>query len=160
MMHTYITHPSWDAIDQLINDLYHQIKAKGVNYTTLIGLSRGGLIAAVKLSHLLDIPLTPVCYSSKSGAGDDKNHSNVLPILTDESVLIVDDIMDSGLTVHELVDFYANHNYVDTATLYFKESSCIAPTFKGITIPHDSPFIYFPWEEYFDYSNGIGNNTQ
>lgn len=148
-----ITHPTWNDIDASINNLVAQILEGGIQYTAIIGLSRGGLIAAVKLSHLLGIPMLPVCYSAKDGAGDDKNHSNVLPILRHENLLIVDDIMDSGLTMFELVDFYLNHNkIVHTAALYYKSSACLQPTFKSVTIERDSPFIYFPWEVVFDHS--------
>ena len=156
-------HPSWHAIQQACNEVFApKIAELPEQPEYIVGLSRGGLIPAVILSHMTGIPLFPVKYSSKSGAGDNKNHDNELPMLPSEyesgshcgmtspTVLLVDDISDSGLTLREVKDTYEyqGHN-VYTAALYYKELSepVITPDIIWRTIPEDGPWIIFPWEQ-------------
>lgn len=115
----------------------------------IVGLSRGGLIPATILSHMTDIPLVPVKYSSKSGNGDNRNHDNVLPHIDGATLLIVDDISDSGNTLREVVDHYRYEGHtVRTAALYYKElaNPVFVPDIVWKTIPEDGPWIVFPWE--------------
>ena len=156
-------HPSWHAIQQACQEVFvNTIEEKGIQIDYIVGLSRGGLIPAVILSHMSGIPLFPVKYSSKSGAGDNKNHDNDLPNLPVEyvsgkgpgivspSLLVVDDISDSGKTLREVVDYYVNEGHaVTTAALYYKELAepVIEPDIYWRTIPEDGPWIIFPWEQ-------------
>lgn len=119
----------------------------------IIGLSRGGLFPAIVISHMLDnLEVIPVSYSSKSGKGDDKNYANALPLIGgchSATLLVVDDICDSGQTLKEVVDFYAmRSHHVYTATLYYKAipNGPIEPDIYWHQIPEDAPWIIFPWE--------------
>jgi len=156
-------HPSWHAIQQACKDCFvPRIQELGFTPDYIVGLSRGGLIPATILSHITDIPLFPVKYSSKSGHGDNRNHDNHLPYLPAEyvsgaaesiqqpSLLIVDDISDTGNTLREVVDFYFNEGHeLATAALYYKELTIpvIEPDIYWRTIPEDGPWIIFPWEK-------------
>lgn len=142
-----LTHPSWNEIDQMVLNCVNYLASINNQYDTVVGLSRGGLIPAVRVSHILNVDLVPVCYSSKDGVGDNRDHDNVLPIIEGRRILVVDDIADSGLTIKEVVDFYKQTNdVVDSMVIYYKNTSCINPTTKGITIDSHCGFIYFPWE--------------
>ena len=127
---------------------YLSTKIKNLDIDLIIGVSRGGLVPANNISHMLNIPLVPISYSSKQGKGDNKNHDNVLPHCTDKKILIVDDIADSGYTLQELKDHYQTNNIVVTSALYYKNrtDSTIIPDFYWKEIPEDSPWIIFPWE--------------
>ena len=62
-------------------------------------------------------------------------------------ILIVDDIADSGHTLKEVAESYLQHGcIVTTAVLYSKEGSAITPDIVWQSIPHDAPWIIFPWE--------------
>ena len=104
----------------------------------VIGLTRGGLIPAVILSHMYnDIPVIPISYSSTDGAGDNKNHNNELPTIAQINTLIIDDIADSGRTLHEVSSYYMHQGAsVQTASLYYKEGSMIQPNFFWQEILH------------------------
>lgn len=115
----------------------------------VVALSRGGLVPGVELSHLLDLPLTPVCYSAKSGHGDNRNHLNVLPqlpITEYNTIVLVDDIADSGHTLNEVQAHYSQNFLVETAVLYWKKSSVHTPTYYWKELEVDSPWVEFPWE--------------
>ena len=54
---------SWQDIDKLTKTLVRKIgKTK---YDSILGITRGGLIPAVKISHALNIPLQPVNYQTR-----------------------------------------------------------------------------------------------
>jgi hypoxanthine phosphoribosyltransferase len=108
----------WQYIDDAIESLAHQIKSSGLNIEYIFGMPRGGLIPAVMLSHKLNIPLF------KFG------------MVLDSKVLIIDDICDSGLTLHK-------YN-VPTATIHTKETASIQPTFYYEVV--DKDWIVYPWE--------------
>lgn len=114
----------------------------------IIGVARGGLIPATILSHLLkDVPLIPINYSSKKGKGDNKNHSNELPNIKNETILIVDDIVDTGHSMLEIVKHFKQFSSnVITASLYYKFGAVYTPDFYMEKIPKDSNWIVMPWE--------------
>lgn len=116
---------SWEDVDDLVNELAISIKLNTPNINYIYGLPRGGLIPAVILSHILDIPMTdykvPVIHY-----GEDQ-------------VLIVDDICDSGETLKK----YENYQ---TAVLHYKpHTSCCEPTLWSTTHKTDE-WVVYPWE--------------
>lgn len=155
-MKPIITNPTWHDIDkgcQIIVQkfLQYQIINGLSTPLTIVGLSRGGLVPAVVISHALENlsyenVVVPVSYSSKVGNGDGKNHDNKLPMLRTESILIIDDIIDGGHTMKEVYDFYVQRHVTHTASLYYKESAVFQPTYYWQLIPENSPWIIFPFE--------------
>lgn len=66
---------SWEDFDNLCYSLANKIQASGKQFKSIYGIPRGGLIVAVKLSHILGIPFK------------------------EDADLVVDDICDSGKTL-------------------------------------------------------------
>jgi hypoxanthine phosphoribosyltransferase len=143
-----LVHPSWNQIEKGTSFLSLKVAQGAGNFKpkAIIGLARGGLVPAVIMSHLLDVKMFPVSYSSKKG--EYKGHENILPefpITWD--ILIVDDICDTGYTMKEVDKFYClNGNVVRTAALYHKEGAVITPDYIWQSIPKDANWIEFPWE--------------
>lgn len=147
---TVITHPSYDQLhNACVTIAYTILKLNPVKFDNIIGLVRGGTFPAMILSHLLDVPMIAVHYSSKSGAGDNKNHSNELPTIHGKTILLVDDIADSGKTLTEVCRHYiTNKCNVYTAVLYYKEQPRgIEPDYYWQKIPTDAPWVIMPWEQ-------------
>lgn len=144
----FITHPSYDHLHHAAIQMVTE--ARGLGWIdAVLAPSRGGLLFGVVASHKLNVPLIPICYSSKQGAGDDKNHDNILPILSPniKTVLLVDDIIDSGLTIKEIVDHYTLQNVrVITAVYHYKDGAAYHPDLYYWRIPSDSEFIIYPYE--------------
>jgi hypoxanthine phosphoribosyltransferase len=108
---------------------------------------RGGLLFGTIASHKLNVPVIPIAYSSKKGAGDDKNHTNQLPDIDGETLLITEDIIDSGHTLKEIVTHYQDKGHkVITAAFHFKETAVFHPDLYFWRIPADSEFITYPYE--------------
>ena len=112
----------WSDIEDLIDILSDGItnNLEGIKY--IHGLSRGGLIPAIMLSHKLNIPYI--------------DHPDAVP---KEDVLIVDDIADSGLTLDRWKSY-------QTAVLHYKpKTSKTIPTIWAVQhITGD--WVVYPWE--------------
>lgn len=156
-----LTHPTWNQLDQGAKKLVGMIQDHGYCQPHfIVGLTRGGLIPAVTISHVMDIPMIAVNYSSVHGRGDNRNHQNSLPAIVGEPVtsglgklpelptlLIVDDICDSGKTMAEVNQYYKYQGHrVWTCSLYYKDGSIHRPDFFWQHIPENSPWIIFPFE--------------
>lgn len=113
------TYVSWKQIENLILKKVPEIK----NVKDIFGIPRGGLVAAVILSHKLDIPLT-------------KNIT--------KNTLIVDEICDSGKTFIELekqLGFKPK-----TFCIHKKSIAKYQPTYICKELKTKS-WIVYPWEE-------------
>lgn len=145
----FITDPSYDALHNAAVAMVREARTYGV-IDAVIAPVRGGLMFGVIASHTLNVPVIPVAYSSKSGAGDDKNHLNQLPLLSPDvkTILIVDDIIDSGHTLKEIVEHYKAFPFtkVMTAVFHYKVGAVFVPDLYFWLIPADSGFINYPYE--------------
>lgn len=144
----------YSDIHQLCASIVRQIQMLPLcqQPTSVVGIVRGGAIPAVILSHMLDIPLTMVSYSSLRGKGDDKNHSNKIPgnVLTTPNQILIDDIVDTGYTMKELsgaLESAGNHTFI-TAALILKAHPAQQhnPTYYGHAIVDQDQWVVFPWE--------------
>jgi len=110
---------SWDDVSQLVDKLCEEIIPVIPNIDSVFGISRGGLIPAVMVSHKLNLPWSNV----------------MLP-----STLVIDDIADTGETLKNIVGCY-------TATLHYKpHTSCFRPNIYAYEHKGDEWIIY-PWEK-------------
>jgi hypoxanthine phosphoribosyltransferase len=111
----------------------------------VIGVSRGGLIPAVVLSHKLKIPMGSISTSSYTEYSKQNKKVDVwgltlpLGVNSDQAksmeFLIVDDIYDSGKTYRALVDYLKKYGIVN-----FRYISMIEKNRK------DDSWVVFPWE--------------
>jgi hypoxanthine phosphoribosyltransferase len=121
---------SWEQYDNYINKIFDWVdqlqRYQGLNIGAVYGLPRGGLPIAVSLSHKLNLPLL-MSY-------DDRK------VVTDQQILIVDDIADTGNTLNH----FRNEERNVIVTLHFHEQSIVRPDFyceeKG------DKWIVYPWE--------------
>lgn len=112
---------NWYEIEVAVDSLAYQIKNSSFKPSYVKGIQRGGLIPAVLLSHKLNIPL-------------------ITNGILDNSVLIVDDICDSGKTIFETQKYKCY-----TATIHHKQSAITKPDFYYSLVPEDR-WIVYPWE--------------
>lgn len=150
-MKPILAYPSWHDIEKGCALIVNQSLKANRTYGAIVGLTRGGLIPAVIISHILNVPVIPVSYSSKGGRGDG-SYVNELPQIRwgediHPALLVVDDICDSGNTMIEVCHHYKTTGHiVSSAALYYKESSLIRPDFYWQELPNDAPWITYPWE--------------
>lgn len=145
-------HPTYNEMQQACNhiaEFIHFNPTEIGKVDIIAGVSRGGLMPAVILSHRLNIPMTTIEYSSKSGMGDNKNHLNKLPELKGKRILLIEDIVDSGNTMKEIYDIYKNNGCdIFTASVYYKSRRTIVhePDVWAIKVSENFGWIHFPFE--------------
>lgn len=97
--------------------------ASGRHIKNIYGIPRGGLVLAVKLSHLLDIPLV-------------LNREDI-----SRDTLIVDDIIDEGNTIERLLASIGEHHHI--ASIFYNKTAKHAPHFF---VKKKNGWVIFPWE--------------
>lgn len=123
-------------------------------FNLIVGINRGGCLPAVCLSHSLKVPATMIDYSTRDGA-------NVHPTSLDayfeeiaktyKSILLVDDLIDSGKSMEQLVRVSSAHCDVSVATLLHNTDLTLSVDhYWGTAYSRTSEPRYFDfwWEMY------------
>lgn len=132
----------WNTIDELVKEVAN--RASSFKPTHIVGITRGGLIPAVMLSHSFDLPMETLGVSFRDNRAT--HHTKFKPI-DDARYLIVDDINDSGTTFKVVSDIFRNRRLIfATSALINKEKSGFDVDFYGEMFYHDD-WINFPWEK-------------
>ena len=114
----------------------------------LICILKGGVFFTCELAKRLDLPVT-LDFMSVSSYGNDTKSSGVVRIVKDldeplagKDVLIVEDILDTGVTLSNLVPMLKmrNPNSVKICTILDKPSrrkANIQPDYEGFQVPDE-----------------------
>jgi hypoxanthine phosphoribosyltransferase len=141
-------------IDNMVRD------GTAEHVAVIIAPARGGLIPGTVLSHNLGIPLVPISFSTR-------DHVTAVAAITDgliervnkfvdnehKIVLIVDDIIDSGVSMKELVVLLnekAPNLKIKTASLVTKKSQTkVNVDYTGLMLEGEAEnqWISYAWEE-------------
>ena len=147
----------WNEMRRDVNTLCREILLDGFNPEVIVGLSRGGLTPGVMMSHWMKKPFKPV----KASLRDFPEWEDYLPKKTDERVLIVDDICDSGETFDRIKSYIKGPRInqpmelpveVRFATLWWNNECNVEPHYYVNEIAKDSSgtWIHFPWESWWN----------
>lgn len=141
---------SWADFDDDIEILTNYIHANQWLPDYIVGVKRGGLIPAIKLSHIFNKPLIMMSCQLRDNTDNEIRLYEVEEIPKDKNILIVDDICDSGVTltkiVHELImNGFAN---IKTCSLVYNTSQDFRIDYYSQEIDrnNDKRWIIFPWE--------------
>ncbi|MFA5051635.1 MAG: phosphoribosyltransferase family protein [Patescibacteria group bacterium] len=115
----------------------------------IVAISRGGLVLGCQLSHVLNKPLAVVAVQSYKGKKRGQltvgQFSSAVPLKG--SVLLVDDLVDSGTTMSEVrkrLQKMPNVKNTFTAVLYWKPTSHCFPNFYARRV---DGWVRFPYEK-------------
>ncbi len=142
----------WKEMRRDVNSLCRQIVLDKFDPDVIVGLSRGGLTPGVMMSHWMKKPFKPV----KASLRDFPEWEDYLPRKSDEQVLIVDDICDSGETFHKIRNHISDRkeNGVDVrfATLWWNNECNFEPHYYVQECAKDSEqiWIHFAWEHWWN----------
>ncbi len=138
-----------DWLESNIKYLEECFKADKKQFTRIVGITRGGLIPAVMLSHRLNVPM--LTYNVTSYKGKKQQDLNIiqgrdlLDIITrDDKILVVDDICDTGITIRYMRELLADYD-VTIASIIIKPNSKEGVDYYSAVI-NDNVWIKFPWE--------------
>jgi len=145
-------HLTWKDIEDKCDAIVTQIKDRHMQFNVIISIGRGGMIPARILSDRLNIR-DVYLYNIKLYKGI--NVRNTKPTVESfnhniekKSVLLIDDILDSGITLEKAYSEMTSKRpeRVTTATLFCKDFAVTKPTFFS-TLCKKEDWIVFPWEK-------------
>ena len=141
----------WDEMRRDVNTLCRTISLDKFDPQVIVGISRGGLTPGVMMSHWMQKPFKPI----KTSLRDFPEWEDYLPKKTDERVLIVDDICDSGETFQKISDFIKERGMkveVRFASLWWNNEVDFEPHYYVQECAKDSEgiWIHFPWEHWWN----------
>ena len=145
---------SWNDLDRLVQQLIIQMSREKYKPDFIVGISRGGLVPAIMLSHHFDVPMVPLVWSTRDFIKQDEDRIDQIRDLVqkeEKNVLVVDDICDTGKTfisfqeslMEESVAGYAQG--VDFCSLHIRYGADFTPEFYVVEIPDES-WIVYPYE--------------
>lgn len=141
----------WNEMRRDVNTLCRTISLDKFDPQVIVGISRGGLTPGVMMSHWMQKPFKPI----KTSLRDFPEWEDYLPKKTDERVLIVDDICDSGETFQKISDFIKERGMkveVRFASLWWNNEVDFEPHYYVQECAKDSEgiWIHFPWEHWWN----------
>jgi uncharacterized protein len=154
-------HISWDEYHRSIELLAEQIAASEWEFNQIICIARGGLRVGDILSRIFQQPLAII--SASSYGGEDSRERGQLAIGNQiamstanlgNRVLLVDDLVDSGVTLKQIVGWLGDRHpeikELKTAVIWYKSRSIYVPDYYVSYLP-DNPWIHQPFEQYDDW---------
>lgn len=147
----YITFVNFERYKEML--LTIKLNTNGA-YDVVIGLHRGGSVPAIHLSHKLEIPCISIDWSIVDGELTERSLADAqllsrLVHVEKKKVLIVDDIIDSGKTIQELLArSNIDRNSVGIACLIYNDEQPIVPDTWGRKISRTitPDWFEFWWE--------------
>jgi xanthine phosphoribosyltransferase len=150
----------------LVANICKQIGAGGWRPNYIVGLTRGGLLPAVMISHYLDIPMQSLDISLRDGGTCTSNLGMGEDAYEGKNILVVDDINDQGTTINWIMKDWPSGcfpnderweriwgNNVRFAVVVDNLSSqcCIGMSYWGMEVnkAEEDVWIEFPYEEWW-----------
>jgi len=144
----------WREMRRDVNALCRQITLDNFNPNVIVGISRGGLVPGIMMSHWFKKPFRPLVASLR----DFPEWEEFLPKPQDKTVLIVDDICDSGETFERLSNYIKDNINRDCdvrfSALWWNNECDFEPHYYTRDLAKDSEpvWIFFPHENWWEGS--------
>jgi len=137
MMNEFI-HVTWNDIDELLDIVHEKIESP---IDKIVGISRGGLIPGVMLSHRLGAGFEPLEWQTRDGHFKDTIKANNFNKNLN-GTLFVDDICDSGKTITQIKEIIPDSRW---AVLHQKAD--LELDFVGQRLYNENRWLIYPWEK-------------
>ena len=153
---------SWGTLESYLSEITRQVAVDGFSPDVVLGPGRGGYPIGVMLSHYFEVPFHGFEWTTRDH-GMIKESTRLETILSkynSKTVLVVDDINDTGTTLigindvienHAKIDMESAHQDVTYSTLFDKESSKFSNVeyTANRVLPDEERWIVFPYEEWW-----------
>lgn len=139
---------TWAQYDKDIEIIVNTIRTNEIQLAGIICIYRGSLPIGTSLSNILNVPLSIIKFQSRDG--NDKDPYFILDERNEDGVyLIVDDIIDSGLTINRILDLLdiENHQREYMVASIFGNFEKTKQVKKVICLRDKPGWVVFPWEK-------------
>jgi hypoxanthine phosphoribosyltransferase len=156
---------TWEGIEIGVNSIAMQMFKDEWRPDYIVGITRGGLIPGVLLSHTTDIPMKTLCVQLKSDGLEEVTEHNAQmardALKNNKKILIIDDINRGGDAISWIIDDWQDaigmvgdykseswHTNVRFASLIDNPNSKVPMDYcnEEIDLDEENIWVEFPWE--------------
>ncbi len=143
---------TWEQFDLDIQNISQKLRSVSWVPEVIVGIVRGGAVPAICLSHSLNVPdVRFVEWSNRNSCNKEtKKWDLICAVANNKKVLVVEDIIDSGVTLEQLKERSFDCNSMKYAAMWYNIDCPININFWANTISRkqDERWLRFPWENY------------
>ena len=152
MTETYIERDivDWPRLEALVKQLAEQVRGE---YDVMLAITRGGLVPAGMLAYLLgmrDILVAAVAYYDDHGQARDQPAFLQFPAdpqLHGKRVLIVDEVWDTGTTIHAVIErVRLGGGIPTTAVLHYKPGRSKVKSVPDHYVVSTDAWVVYPFK--------------
>jgi xanthine phosphoribosyltransferase len=157
---------TWPELQNLVSKICRDVSASNWRPDYIVGITRGGLVPAVLISHWLDVPLETLKVSLRDEGQTESNCWMSEDAFNGKNILIVDDINDSGATINWIIEDWRSNCLPDDpiwdnvwnknvryAVLFdnLASDATITADYTGVEInkAENNAWIDFPFEDWW-----------
>ena len=135
----------YDDVESMNMNLVHDVSK--FKPEIIVGITRGGLLPALHLSHHLDRPMKTIQWQTRDADKCEHNEEIQNYMDHDARVIFVDDINDTGRTFLEISKrYHGSRPNIRFTSLVKKQETNFPYASAALTIS-DKRWIVFPWEK-------------
>jgi hypoxanthine phosphoribosyltransferase len=141
---------SWEELERLVGELAEQVRGE---YDVMLAITRGGLVPAGILAYALgirNILIAAVAYYDEDGRPGPEPlflQFPADPLLVGRRVLIVDEVWDSGTTIHAVAERVRRAGgTATTAVLHYKPERSRVPEEPDHHVVTTDRWVVYPFK--------------
>ena len=142
---------SWDELDRLVGDLAARLATE--HFDLMLAITRGGLVPAGMLAYRLRIRnILVAAVEFYDDHGQPGPHPTFLqfpadPLLRGQRILVVDEVWDSGTTIHAVTERIRLAGGIPTTTvLHWKPAHSVVPGEPDVHAVTTAAWVVYPFK--------------
>jgi uncharacterized protein len=142
---------SWDDLDRMVAGLADRLRSQ--SFDLMLSITRGGLVPAGMLAYRLRIRnILVAAVEFYDDHGQPGPHPTFLqfpadPLLRGQRILVVDEVWDSGTTIHAVTERIRQAGgHPTTAVLHWKPTHSIVPGEPDVHAVTTDAWVVYPFK--------------
>ncbi len=142
---------SWEELDRLVEGLAERLADQ--SFDLLLAITRGGLVPAGMLAYRLRIRnILVAAVEFYDDRGQPGPHPTFLqfpadPLLRGQRILVVDEVWDSGTTIHAVIERIRQAGGLPTtAVLHWKPTHSVVPGAPDVHAVTTDAWVVYPFK--------------